>query len=123
MNYIKNYTTPKKWIGVAVVGLLATACSAPLTMDDITDELVAFTSEKRQIVLETEPSDKMVVWQNGNANGRMMVTSTNQKQDGTYCRMLWEETFVDKRKLQLHNEWCRNNVGQWNLRITVPTES
>lgn len=116
-------STIKKIVLAIAVGMLTTACSTPLTAQDITDDLITYTTEKRQYVLETQPSQKLLPWQNNGNQGRMMVTRTTQRPDGTYCRMLWEETFVGKKKLTLHNQWCRDKNGKWRLQISVSVKS
>ena len=106
----------KKVLMATTVALLLTGCGAvKFKSGEISENVLRFAVEKRQIVLETGSSKKPYHWNKDGIQGMMYILSTWQKADGMYCRRMYEKFFSGLKEAELYNEWCRIGEKKWAI--------
>ena len=108
----------KKLILLSILPLIMSACAVTsFKSGDISETTISYMAEKRQNILETSEDKELHTWSKGSINGEMYIFSTWQKEDGQYCRRLFERIISGLKEQELYNEWCRVGKGQWAVNV------
>ena len=105
----------KKILILTAVALLGTACSTTFKSGEISQDTLRFAVEKRQEVLETGKFKKPYFWNADGTQGFMYIVSTWKKEDGLYCRRMYERMYSGWKEAELYNEWCRIGDKKWAI--------
>ena len=106
-----------KIIMTILMAVAISACTTTFEKGEVDKGILEFTAEKRQIVLETGKSKKVHYWSQGSYSGYMYIVSTWKKDDGLYCRRMYEYFYKGIKEAELYNEWCRVGEKKWAINI------